>query len=122
MEILMQTLNSLGERLKWARKNAGLSQGQLENLVGLPQSVISRLERDPTSETRKIVELATACQVNPYWLATGKGDVKSVTKSIQLKKLELALEKYKLTQEEIDTVERYAIERANEIFLQKYDE
>lgn len=121
MEILMQTCNSLGERLKWARKNAGLSQGELEELVGLPQSVISRLERGLTAETRKIVELATACHVNPYWLATGHGQTELSLDKARLNKLEMALKKYNLNQEEIAIVEKFAIEKANEIFLQKKD-
>lgn len=60
------------ERLKTARKHAGLSQAALGEAVGLKQMQISKLEDGSRKSSRKTVELAIACGVRPEWLANGE--------------------------------------------------
>lgn len=58
---LKKWMDHVGDRLREARKTAGLTQGQLAEESGIPQSYISRLERgehSPTAITREKLERA----------------------------------------------------------------
>lgn len=63
-----------GKRLRAARKSAQLTQAQLAKRVGMSQSNLSELERDAYG-SGMTMQLATACGVNPAWLATGDGQM-----------------------------------------------
>lgn len=70
-----------GERLKAARKKAGLSQiGLAEKARVGTQENVSKLERGSAEGSEFTVQYAAACDVNPYWLATGEGDMTQVTR------------------------------------------
>ncbi len=66
-----------GERLKEARIAAGLSQEELGKRVGLKQGTVAEAESIGRS-SRKILDYAKALNVNPEWLATGKGKRKPI--------------------------------------------
>ncbi|WP_066733586.1 helix-turn-helix domain-containing protein [Cupriavidus sp. D384] len=66
-------MNTLAERLRFARTERGLSQAALAEMVGLSQPMIRKIELG--SETSKVVELAVALRVRPEWLATGEGEM-----------------------------------------------
>ena len=61
------------QTLKEARKGKGLTQKQLENLSGVPQAVISKIERgtvlDPASST--VLKLAEGLRLDPRSLRFG---------------------------------------------------
>ena len=61
-----------GERLKKARLAAGMTQAQLGKIVGVKPPSISEAESVGLSST-KTLEYAKALNVDPMWLATGKG-------------------------------------------------
>jgi len=63
-----------GRRLKQARKHAGFTQKQLAPRVGMSQSNLSELETI-AHESGKTPQLAEACGVNAFWLATGVGQM-----------------------------------------------
>ena len=66
----------LKDRLKKARKYAGLTQKEIESRInGLKQSSYSELERGESKSSTKLIELATLFQVDPMWLATGDGEM-----------------------------------------------
>lgn len=66
----------LKDRLKLARKNAGITQAQVaEAITGLSQPAYSELERGISKSTSKIVELASLYEVNPEWLSSGTGEM-----------------------------------------------
>lgn len=66
----------LKDRLKKARKNAGLTQKDVEkNILNMKQSTYSELERGLSKSTSRIVELASLFKVNAEWLANGNGDM-----------------------------------------------
>lgn len=115
----MHQLETLSQRLKWARKRAKLSQGKLAKLVNIEQSIISKLENNLLKSTNKIVEIANELSVSVYWLKTGNGDPDVVIPVSNFNQLELAVRKFGLSDEEILIVEKYAIEKATEIFLSK---
>lgn len=64
---------TISQRMKAARKHAGLTQKQLAEIAGVSQPVISQLEGGSSLKSVHITKLATACGVSPLWLAEGVG-------------------------------------------------
>ena len=63
-----------GKRLKAARHHAGLTQDDLAERTGLPQSTISTAEREGHGSASTPI-YAKACGVDALWLATGEGSM-----------------------------------------------
>ena len=61
----------LKDRLKQARKNAGLTQQELAQRAGIKQSSISEIERGLSRTSGHLIKLAQICKVDPVWLAEG---------------------------------------------------
>lgn len=78
-----------GKRLRTARKHAGLTQEKLASLVGVGQSAIAGLERigHGSAYTHQI---ATECNVNPLWLATGEGQMEMPASELSHLALDIA--------------------------------
>lgn len=68
-------LETVGSRLKKARKYAGLTQVELAKKSGSKQGAISDLEGGRNESSTKLVEMAQAMGVSADWLATGKGEM-----------------------------------------------
>lgn len=66
---------TLADRLRAARKNAGLSQKVLAENSGVTQETISKIERGQSETSAYVVQLAIACGVRPEWLAMEKGEM-----------------------------------------------
>jgi transcriptional regulator with XRE-family HTH domain len=66
-------MNTLAERLKAARKDAGMSQGDLSVAAKCGQSTIASIERGRNSSSTLIPRLAQILRVEPLWLAEGRG-------------------------------------------------
>src|SRR5690554_1187631 len=64
---------ALGKRLKEARTQADLTQGQLAERVGMTQAAIGALETRDSQRSSKAAELADALGVSLLWLVSGKG-------------------------------------------------
>ncbi|STO73027.1 DNA-binding transcriptional repressor PuuR [Avibacterium paragallinarum] len=56
-------MESLGQRLKTARKKAGLTQTQLAERIGVTQNAIQKIEAG--GETKHIIALASVLGINP---------------------------------------------------------
>lgn len=63
----------LKDRLKQARKNAGLTQVELAERAGIKQASISEMERGLTRTSGYLIKLAQICGVDPVWLSEGTG-------------------------------------------------
>lgn len=63
----------LKDRLKQARKNAGLTQVELADRAGIKQASISEIERGLTRTSGHLIKLARICGVDPVWLSEGVG-------------------------------------------------
>lgn len=61
----------IGDRLRAARTELGLSQRQLAARVGSSQTVIQKIENGFSQRPRIAVELALAVGVSPVWLVFG---------------------------------------------------
>lgn len=68
-------METLKDRLRRARKYAGLSQEELANAVGITQGVISHIESGESSGSKHLIAIARALKVNPTWLSEGYGDM-----------------------------------------------
>lgn len=72
-----QNMKTFSERLIAAMTEAGLSQGQLAEAVGISQPAIQKMTSGKTNGSRKMVELAGALGVKPEWLSTGEGPMRN---------------------------------------------
>jgi len=81
------------ERVRTARKYAGLSQEELALAIGCTQGLISKIERGDQEETTLIIKIARACRVNADWLEDETGpmerDVYIVPDSIEKQVLQV---------------------------------
>lgn len=66
---------TLAERLRVARKHAGLTQAELSTQSGVPQQTISNIELNIQDKSTDIVPLAMACGVRPEWLGIESGEM-----------------------------------------------
>ncbi|MDW3714107.1 helix-turn-helix domain-containing protein [Pseudomonas sp. 2023EL-01195] len=66
---------NISERLKQARKHAGLTQSELAERAGITQASVSELERGLSRSSAHLVKLAMVCGVRPQWLAEGVGSM-----------------------------------------------
>lgn len=64
---------TVGERIKGARADAGVSRADLARRTGLAYSTISDLELGRSKSTSHIAEIADVLSVSPLWLQTGRG-------------------------------------------------
>lgn len=62
---------TIGNRVKEARKKAGMTQEMLARLSGVPQARISALELNKNKKSSYLIQLSNALGVNPNWLETG---------------------------------------------------
>lgn len=74
-------LMELKDRLKKARKDAGLTQVELAERAGIKQASVSEIERGLTRTSGYLVKMAQVCGVDPLWLAEGVVPQEPSTKS-----------------------------------------
>lgn len=75
-------LMTLGQRLRYFRKQAGLTQTQLGDLVGLSQQAVAYVEKDRTKMPHKIHEIASVLEISPALLAFGDERVEQLTPDV----------------------------------------
>lgn len=86
-------MDSLAERLRAARKKAGLTQVALAKASGVSREAIAQIELGLTKRTAKIMELAKALDVSPAWLQFGEEAIdglseKALAAALDLDKLD----------------------------------
>ena len=98
------------ERIRQARKDAGLTQEQLAQKLGVQHSVISKYERGRVVNLKreKIAELASALNVKPSWLMCMDDKKESDPKEIELD-IELLHRLMMLTPEELEKVDGFVV-------------
>ncbi|MBF0423108.1 MAG: helix-turn-helix domain-containing protein [Magnetococcales bacterium] len=67
--------STLSERIKRARKYAGITQKDLASRVGISQTAIHKLEGGGSRSSRRTIAIALTCGVDPIWLETGRGEM-----------------------------------------------
>lgn len=68
---------SIGNRVRQARKAAGMTQQQLAKKAGIKQPTLSELETGESASSTLLPSIAAATGVSAYWLETGKGEMRS---------------------------------------------
>lgn len=68
-------LDTIGKRLKKARKYAGMTQVKLADAIDTKQGAISDLENGRNNSSTKLVQMALVLGVNAEWLSTGVGEM-----------------------------------------------
>lgn len=76
MEQTPPNLPTYGERLKYARKLARMTQGVLAKRAGMSQSSVSELENGQYPTSSFTAQLADALNVSAVWLAENRGPMK----------------------------------------------
>lgn len=66
-------MNTLPERLKYAREQLNMSQSEVAEAVGMKQPSYYQLESGKTQRSRYINEIANVLKVDVDWLIYGKG-------------------------------------------------
>lgn len=66
-------LGTVGDRLRWARSQKGLSQADLAEKSGVAQATISKIEVSSQNKSKFVGELSKALGLNLSWLAAGSG-------------------------------------------------
>lgn len=70
---VVNDLNTVGERVKWARAQRGLSQKALAELAGVATGTIGNLESGTRGRPRELLSIARALGASVDWLDTGAG-------------------------------------------------
>ncbi len=64
----MLAMDTLADRVRAARLEAGLSQAELADRIGKKQQTIGKIEKGLTLNPKFLVEIADALNVSPHWL------------------------------------------------------
>ncbi|MBO9647382.1 MAG: helix-turn-helix transcriptional regulator [Variovorax sp.] len=70
---VITTVNTLADRISWARERRGLTQTALAKMAGVSQGTIGNLESGTRRSPRALVSIAMVLGVSPLWLESGKG-------------------------------------------------
>ncbi|MEO5351272.1 MAG: XRE family transcriptional regulator [Magnetococcus sp. YQC-3] len=81
---------NLSERIKMARKQAGLTQKELAIRVEVSQTAVHKLESGRSKASRHTVAIALTCGVDPIWLDTGRGEMSLIGSTPGMSQAELA--------------------------------
>lgn len=93
------------ERIKFLRKELGLTQNEFGEKIGLKKSAISQIENGSTSSNPRIVQLiCTAFNISEKWLTEGKGDMYTSDEDAILEKL---TNMYDLSEDQVIFVRRW---------------
>ena len=75
-------IDTLGKRLKYARKSKDFTQDSLANAIGVSRGVIFNLEKDKTEPQAIVVNaICQVLNVNKDWLADGTGEMENSAKA-----------------------------------------
>lgn len=69
-------MNTLADRLKLAREQAGLTQKELADRAHTGQSTVASIERGRNSGSTLLTKFAMILHVEPLWLAEGRGPMR----------------------------------------------
>lgn len=70
-------MDTLAQRLRYARERMGLSQSELARRTGLRPQAIQFIEAGRVQRPRNLLDLAQVLAVNPEWLLFGRGTVEA---------------------------------------------
>jgi len=71
-KLTMPMLRTLGDRMRYRRRQLGWTQDELAMHAGTNQAVIQKIENGKSLRPRKIDEIAEVLEVPPSWLMFGE--------------------------------------------------
>ncbi|MEY8322061.1 helix-turn-helix transcriptional regulator [Lachnospiraceae bacterium 46-61] len=81
-------MDTLGERLNYARKKNGYTQESLGDTIGVSRGVIFNLEKNKTEpQTIVINAICQTLKINKDWLLTGHGDMEDTNEAAKSAKI-----------------------------------
>lgn len=81
-------MNTLGERLTYARKKNGYTQESLGDEIGVSRGVIFNLEKNKTEpQTIVINAICQTLKINKDWLLTGNGTMEDISEASKSAKI-----------------------------------
>ncbi|MDR7811818.1 MULTISPECIES: helix-turn-helix domain-containing protein [Lacrimispora] len=81
-------MDTLGGRLKHARKNKGFTQDSLAETIGVSRGVIFNLEKNKTEpQTIVINAICQTLNINKDWLMNGSGEMENTARINQRAKI-----------------------------------
>ena len=81
-------MNTLGERLKYARKSKGYTQDTLANTIGVSRGVIFNIEKNKTKPQSIVINaICQTLSVSKEWLLTAEGEPENYKKTIRSAKI-----------------------------------
>ena len=72
MKSNLSGIEHIGARLRMVRKEKGLTQAELGELVGNNRAAVQKIENGYSLQPRNPMDLAEALDVNPAWLQFGE--------------------------------------------------
>ncbi|MGC3984803.1 MAG: XRE family transcriptional regulator [Pseudorhodoferax sp.] len=72
--VAITPVRTIGERVRWARDQRGLTQAALAKAAGVSTSTIGNLEAGIRDKPRELNAIAAAMRVLPAWLESGSGN------------------------------------------------
>lgn len=69
----ISNMDTLGQRLRWAREHKNLTQGDLADLANCSQGTIGNVESGQRHSLRNVARLAYLLDVDALWLEDGSG-------------------------------------------------
>ena len=72
---MLAAMNTIGERIKEARRLRGLSRPQLAEAARIKYPTLAGIENNDQTATTQLPQLADALGVSPKWLQSGKGSM-----------------------------------------------
>lgn len=102
-------MDTLGDRLIYARKKNGYTQDSLAELIGVSRGVIFNIEKKKTEpQTIVINALCQALKINKEWLLYGTGEMEDTSKASQSAKI--LAELYDIAKELSEDEQLYLLE------------
>lgn len=81
-------MNTLGDRLNYARKKNGYTQDSLAELIGVSRGVIFNLEKNKTEPQSIVINaLCQTLKINKVWLMEGTGEMEDTNEASQSAKI-----------------------------------
>ena len=108
---------SIGERITTLRKDAGLSQGQLADMLDISRQAVSKWENDTSSpDTLRLIRLADVLNTDVEYLATGKpAETKTETVYVKVPEIQEKIVEKPVTVEKIKYVEKPVVQTCERI-------
>ena len=104
-------MNTLGERLNYARKQNGYTQESLASAIGVSRGVIFNLEKNKTEPQTIVVNaICATLKINKDWLINGIGEMKDIKDAAQ--STEILTELYNVAEKLSETEQLYLLETA----------